>query len=674
MNKSLLRKLFPLGIVFLVIVFAMPGNSKFPYDYRKGREWKYETLFAEFDFPIYKTAEQMREERNSMSQTVIPYYKYSDEAATEVFSSAAALPLGRVSGATLSSLRSVYSTGVIADESRRQRNDPAGDSEVIYLQKDKRAYKIPKTEVYGQADAKAKVLADVRPLTSLNVDSLFRATGLYDLIVPNVLYDEQTTELVHEESSEEISPTSGYVTAGQLIVSEGELVTADIEQMLDSYKAEYEQNVGYSGSPLLSLLGNIIVAAALVVLLYFIIYFCCPAVFADTRYYYVLTLFTLSSVATLLLSSFAENLLFFVPYTLFAIMYQAFMPPKDIAPIYIVSLSPLLMSSHSGPMLFFIFAVSGLVMIFIFKYFQQGWKQFIASVLNFAMVAAMYLGFLASGLIPSGDWGSVLGLLVGSVFTVAGYPLVYLFERIFNMVSNSRLLELCDTSNPLIRTLEQKAPGTFQHSLQVMNMADAVARSVGVNPDLVRAGALYHDIGKMLNPLCFIENEFVVKDGAHYHDGLTPQQSAHDILRHVPDGVEIAQKHRLPKVIIGFISSHHGTTVVRYFYEKFLSGGGDPAQIGDFRYDGRKPRDKAQIVLMLCDSVEAASRTLKGNSEKIYSDFVESIVDGKMSEGQFDDADITIRELNAAKQTLKEYLAQLNHERIVYPKKKSNNK
>ena len=229
MNKSLLRKLFPLGIVFLVIVFAMPGNSKFPYDYRKGREWKYETLFAEFDFPIYKTAEQMREERNSMSQTVIPYYKYSDEAATEVFSSAAALPLGRVSGATLSSLRSVYSTGVIADESRRQRNDPAGDSEVIYLQKDKRAYKIPKTEVYGQADAKAKVLADVRPLTSLNVDSLFRATGLYDLIVPNVIYDEQTTELVHEESSEEISPTSGYVTAGQLIVSEGELVTADIQ-------------------------------------------------------------------------------------------------------------------------------------------------------------------------------------------------------------------------------------------------------------------------------------------------------------------------------------------------------------------------------------------------------------------------------------------------------------
>ena len=167
MNKSLLRKLFPLGIVFLVIVFAMPGNSKFPYDYRKGREWKYETLFAEFDFPIYKTAEQMREERNSMSQTVIPYYKYSDEAATEVFSSAAALPLGRVSGATLSSLRSVYSTGVIADESRRQRNDPAGDSEVIYLQKDKRAYKIPKTEVYGQSDAKAKVLADALHPTSV---------------------------------------------------------------------------------------------------------------------------------------------------------------------------------------------------------------------------------------------------------------------------------------------------------------------------------------------------------------------------------------------------------------------------------------------------------------------------------------------------------------------------
>lgn len=674
MDKALVRKFFPLVIVFLVVVLTMPRNSNFPYDYRKGREWKYETLFAEYDFPIYKTDEQIREERNSSTQKTIPYYRYHGDIASGVVSSADALPLGNLSAAVVSSLRSIYSRGVIADESRR-RDDRLEDTDVIYFQKEKRASKIPVTEIYSQADAKAKLVSDIRPLTRRNVDSLFRATGLYDLIVPNVIYDSQTTALVHEESTEEISPTSGYVTAGQLLVSKGELVTADIEQMLDSYRREYDLNVGYSGTPVLLILGNIIIAGALVVLLYFVIHFCCPSVFADSRYYYVLTLFTLSTAATLLLSRAGEDMLFFMPYTLFAIMYQAFMHPKDIAPIYIVSLAPLLISMHSGHVLFFMYAVSGLVMIFIFKFFQQGWKQFIAAIVNFAMVALLYVGFMASDVVPSGSWNSVLGLFVGSMCSVAGYPLVFLFERIFNMVSNSRLVELCDTSNSLIRNLEQKAPGTFQHSLQVMNMADAVARAVGVNPDLVRAGALYHDIGKMVNPLCFIENEFLVKDdGPRYHDGLSPQQSAHDILRHVPDGVEIARKHRLPEVIVNFISSHHGTTVVRYFYDKFVNEGGDPEQIADFQYEGRRPVDKAQIVLMLCDSVEAASRTLKGTSDKAYSDFVERIVADKMDEGQFDDADITIRELNAVKLTLKQYLAQLNHERIVYPKSKLHNK
>lgn len=670
MDKALVRKLFPLVILFLVIVLTMPRNSNFPYEYRQGREWKYETLFAEYDFPIYKTDEQIREERSKTSSKTIPYYRYSGDIASNVVLDADALPLGNLSSAVVSSLRKIYSRGVIADESRR-RNDKFGDVDVLYLQKDKRASKVPVTELYSQADAKAKVLADIRPLSRLNVDSLFKATGLYDLIVPNVIFDSQTTELVHEESSDEISPTSGYVTAGQLIVSKGELVTADIEQMLDSYKREFELNVGYGGTPVLSIAGNIIIAAALIVLLYFVIHFCCPSVFADSRYYYVLTLFTLSTVATMLLSGADEDLLFFMPYTLFAIMYQAFMPPKDIAPIYIVSLAPLLISSHSGHVLLFMYAVSGLVMIFIFKFFQQGWKQFLAAVINFAMLVVIYLGFMASDIVPSGSWHSVLGLLVGSMCSVAGYPLVFLFERIFNMVSNSRLVELCDTSNPLIRNLEQKAPGTFQHSLQVMNMADAVARAIGINPDLVRAGALYHDIGKMLNPLCFIENEFIVKgDAPRYHDGLSPLQSAHDILRHVPDGVEIARKHRLPEVIIGFIYSHHGTTVVRYFFDKFVKEGGDPQQIADFSYEGKKPADKAQLVLMLCDSIEAASRTLKGSSDKAYSDFVERIVADKMEEGQFDDADMTIRELNVVKQTLKQYLAQLNHERIVYPKSK----
>lgn len=674
-NIPRLKIVLPLLLVFAAVFASLPRSSKFPYDYRRGQEWKYETLFAEFDFPIYKTADQMRVERESASVEVIPYYKYSEEIANKNISSAEALDLGTLRSAVASEIRTIYDRGVIADaEEREKEGVPSAD--VIYLQRDKRAYKVPSSEVYLKSDAKAKLLADLGAASDVNLDSLFRAAGVYDIIVPNVIYDAQTTELVNEDADRIISPTSGYISAGQVIVSKGEIVTQEIAQMLDSYKREFEANVGYTGSPVLMLLGNFLTAAALVLMLYLAIFFSCPAVFADSRYPYILVVYLMAALSALLLGRAGTSVLYFVPFTLAALMLQAFMEPREIAPVYVASMMPLLFASSRGAVMFVMYVLAGLVMILIFRRFQRGWKQFVAAVITFAILACVYLGFRAADVVSGSVWGVLIALFAGSLLTVAGYPLVYLFERIFNLVSNSRLTELCDTSNPLIRTLEQKAPGTFQHSLQVMNMADAVARTVNINPDLIRAGALYHDIGKINNPLCFIENESLLnKDDEHkYHSGLTPLQSAHDIKRHVDDGIEIAQKHHMPQVIIDFIASHHGTTVVRYFYNKFLKEGGDPALIEEFRYNGHKPVTKAQIVLMLCDSVEAASRTVKENTAKAYSDFVESIVAGKMEEGQFDNADITISELNTVKETLKQYLAQLNHERIAYPKNKSNKK
>lgn len=668
-----MARISPLAVIFLVIVFLMPKNSKFPYDYRKGREWKYETLFAQFDFPIYKTEEQIREERNSSSGSVIPYYKYSEETSAKAISSIERLPLGSLRSAVVSEVRSIYSKGVMDDRNRRQDDVP--ESEVIYVQKNKRASKYPVTEVYSVSGARNKLLSDLSGMTRINVDSLLRRNGVYDLIVPNLVYDQQTTELVHEETGGGFSPTSGYVTAGQLIVSEGEIVTAEIEQMLDSYKREFEANVGYLGPPALIILGNIVIAAALVVLLYFMIRFSCPEIFKDTRYLYLLIVFLLFALLTLLMLKANEHLIYAVPFTLSALMMQTFLPVKKVVPLYVAMLSPLLLFSHDGAVLFVMFFVAGLVVLYVFKFFQQGWRQFIAASITFGVLALLYLGFRGADLVAGNVWSALLSLFVGSMLTVAGYPLTYLFERLFNLVSDSRLVELSDTSNSLIRQLEQKAPGTFQHSLQVMNMADFVARAVGVNPELVRAGALYHDIGKMTNPLCFVENEFIVPkddEDRKYHSGLSPMQSAHDIIRHVSDGVDIARKNRLPKALVDFIVTHHGTTVVSFFYDKFLKEGGDPSQKTEFTYPGVKPRTRPQIILMLCDSIEAASRTLKSNTPQAYSDFVERIVAGKMAEGQFDDADITISELNKVKETLKQYLAQLNHERVVYPKTKAN--
>ena len=671
MKKGLYRIAVPLGIAFLLLVLLMPRNAKFAYDYRKGRTWKYETLYAQFDFPIYKTEEQMREERGEASSEAIPYYKFSDEITARNLRAVERLELGNLRSAVVSSMRAIYQKGVMADEGSRRHS--SSEPDVIYVQRDKRAVKYPTSEVYRLTEARSQLLSDIAAVSSANVDSLFRAVGVYDLLVPNLLFDEQTTDLVHAESATTVSPTSGYVNAGQLIVQEGEIVTAEIAQMLDSYKREFEANVGYLGPPALLLVGNLLIALAILVLLYLSIYFNNPRIFEDSRFPYLVVVFLLGAVASLILIRAGERFLLLFPFTLVALLLQAFMRNRVVVPVYVVSLLPLLIFSHDGVVLFVMYFVAGMVSILAFRYFNRGWKQFITALITFAVLALVYLGFRAADMVAGNVWRALLHLFIGSMATVAGYPLVYLFERLFNLVSNSRLIELCDVSNPLIRELEQKAPGTFQHSLQVMNMVDAAARAIGANADLVRTGALYHDIGKMNNPLCFVENEsLVAREGVpKYHAGLTPEQSAHDIIRHVQDGVEIARKNHLPDAIVDFIRSHHGTTTTGYFYSQFLRDGGDPALAGEFRYPGIKPVSKEQIILMLCDSVEAASRTLKEFTPEAYSAFVERIVSGKMDEGQFDRADISISELGTVKETLKQYLAQIHHERIVYPKQKT---
>ena len=316
-----------------------------------------------------------------------------------------------------------------------------------------------------------------------------------------------------------------------------------------------------------------------------------------------------------------------------------------------------------------IFLVGGMVSIYASRYFVKGWKQFLLALINFLAMAFVYITMRLTGNVSGLFWHDLLRLFIASFLAVAGYPLIYLFEKLFNLVSNSRLAELADTSSPLLRDLEIKAPGTFQHSLQVMNMADAAARAIDANPLLLRVGALYHDIGKMTNPICFVENESLLNksEDQKYHTGLSPLQSAEDIIRHVTDGLELARKHRLPDVVVDFIRTHHGTTVTGYFWSKYLAQKGKPENKDSFTYPGPAPTSKEQVILMLCDSVEAASRTLTDYTPEAFSSFVEKIVQGKVDQGQLLDAEITIKELNEVKAALKSYLAQMHHGRVAYP-------
>ncbi len=463
------------------------------------------------------------------------------------------------------------------------------------------------------------------------------------------------------------------MSAGQLIVSEGEIVTAEIAQMLDSYKVEYENSMGYGGPRILFWLGNAFIAFALVLLFFLMIYFLNRRLFMDHRkFWYLIFIFIIASVLALIINKFAPRCLYMVPFTLTALYLEAFFKNKVIFPICCVSFLPLLVFAENGVVLFVMFLLASIVAVFTFRFFNQGWQQFIMSGIVFVSILVTYFGFRMIDMVNDDPYMAVLYMFIGSMLIVAGYPLIYLFERMFNLVSSSRLRELCDTNNKLLRELEHKAPGTFQHSLQVMNMCDAAARAIDANVLLVRAGALYHDIGKMKNPLCFIENESMSPKGVHYHEHLSPKESARAIIKHVSDGLELAAENRLPDVIQDFILTHHGTSNTSYFYNKYLNEGGDPNDVSDFFYKGRKPQTKEQIILMICDTLEAASRTLKDNSAATFSVFVENIVASKMKIGQFDQADISIKDLNTVKETLKAYLSQIYHERVVYPQRKNN--
>lgn len=671
------RVLIPLVVLFLVLTLIFPRTAKFSYDYRKGSPWSHETLLAQFDFPILKTDEQIREEKSRSKSVVIPYYRYRQDIVDNCRKAAEGIDMGGYSylrPLIVASMDGIYSNGVVPDEGVKLdgHSDPSGA--VLYIQKDKRAGKKPVSEVFKESEAKNRLLSDIAAkYPRINADSVLRSAGIYDFIVPNLEYDPKTTELVRSESSNQVSTTQGFVSAGQLIVSEGEIVTAEIAQMLDSYKVEYENSMGYGGPRILFWLGNAFIAFALVLLFFLMIYFLNRRLFMDHRkFWYLIFIFIIASVLALIINKFAPRCLYMVPFTLTALYLEAFFKNKVIFPICCVSFLPLLVFAENGVVLFVMFLLASIVAVFTFRFFNQGWQQFIMSGIVFVSILVTYFGFRMIDMVNDDPYMAVLYMFIGSMLIVAGYPLIYLFERMFNLVSSSRLRELCDTNNKLLRELEHKAPGTFQHSLQVMNMCDAAARAIDANVLLVRAGALYHDIGKMKNPLCFIENESMSPKGVHYHEHLSPKESARAIIKHVSDGLELAAENRLPDVIQDFILTHHGTSNTSYFYNKYLNEGGDPNDISDFFYKGRKPQTKEQIILMICDTLEAASRTLKDNSAATFSVFVENIVASKMKIGQFDQADISIKDLNTVKETLKAYLSQIYHERVVYPQRKNN--
>lgn len=665
-------------IAFLILLAAMlafyPKEGKFQYKYQKGQPWMYETLISPFDFPILKTDEEIRAEMGERASEFMAYYTHNSRIMgkeIEKFSEFARLSQldMDITKKIVKCLNDVYDRGVVADFAGNDISD-----RTIYIKRDKTATEVPAEEVFSLESATALLKEVFRKAAGERfTDAQIEAIHFEDFIAPNLDYDENATELIQRNAIHYISPSKGIVYSGQLIVSSGETVSAEICQVLDSYKAEYIDNFGYTGSIASLWLNHTVMALTMLFILFISIYIADRSIFFEmNKLVFILVLEFLAFLGVSLVFRVDQNLLYLVPFAVLALYGSAFFKDKFVVTIYTALLLPLAIIPENGLELFILNMISGSIALSGYFRFKRGWRQFINSVLIFAGMFLLYIAFHitdSNADITNFLWdGNVVYLALNAIMTIVLYPFVLLFERLFSLVSYSRLRDLSDTGNTLLKELQRIAPGTFQHSLQVANLAENAAREIGANDALIRVGALYHDIGKTENPMCFIENQ---TEGINYHKDLTPEESAGAIIKHVSNGMAMAEKESLPDMVADFILTHHGRSRTEYFYNVYCNNGGDPSNTGPFTYDGKLPQTKEQVILMMADAIEASSRTLKNYSEESISELVENIIQSKMNSGQFVEADISFKEINTVKEFFKSYLLQIYHARIVYPKRKT---
>lgn len=658
-------------VALVVMMYFYPNEGNFKYDYQKGKAWIYETLITPIDFPLLKSNEELLLEKEQISSEVIPYYNFNKQIAYQQYIEANKLNADTtlnqgIVRSTISTVKKIYKKGVLAS------SELVGEgNKTIIVQMDKRALQLPASEVYDLKSGVTMLYSTLMTLyPNFNIDSIFVEKKFRDLIVPNLQYDQKKTEMLHRNAVDFISPTKGIIYTGQLIVSEGEIITAEIAQLLDSYKVEYERSFGYSGSKWSIFISHFFISLLILFFLYATIFLLYPKTFKSLkRVNFLLLLFIISFVVTAFVTKWDSSMVYLIPYPVFALYLLSFFRKSFTLPIYAVLLVPVLILVENGVEIYFMNMFAGIFSILLFNYLNLGWLQFLNAFLIFISMLFSYSIFrlLTDGSFTFFSTDVIFYLVCNALFVIGVYPLVFLMEKVFGFVSTSRLRDLSDTNGKLLQEMAIKAPGTFQHCLQVSNMAQDAVRVLGGDVMLTKVGALFHDIGKINNPQCFVENKAA---GMDYHKDLTPIESAEQIIKHVTDGMEIAKKHSLPKAVAAFIITHHAQTKTGYFYNTYCNNGGDPNNVEPFTYKGELPWTKEHVVVLMADAIEAASRTLEDYSKESISKLVDGIISSRLSDSQLAKADISIREINLVKDLFKEYLQHVYHSRIVYPDKK----
>jgi putative nucleotidyltransferase with HDIG domain len=680
-QKALFRK-YSRNVKFLmmlasicVIVFTLPKQAKFSYDIEKGRIWNQKDLISPYNFAILKTQQEIENDQKIALASITPIYQADDNLAQhqlegfnndiEVKWHSAGIPDNKkakyaLTGFTL--LKSIYDKGVLVLNPKYQQN---AENYNVTILNDNVATDKNTAELFTKE--KALDYCDQFLTAHKEFDKAFLLDLINNRLQPNLIFDNKLTSRLEKEVVENLSITRGMVQKSEVIIAKGSVVSDEAYQKLQSYKKAFEDNARINGDRRLVLLGQVLLVGIAITLLIVFLYLFRKDIYADNR---LVSLILLVITAMLFTLSIAIKLqlpnLYYIPYCIVPIIIRILFDTRLALNIHLLVV---LIAGFFVPNSFefaYFEITAGMVSIYSIKNLIRR-EQFLISALIITFtyfVSFLGISFIREGSFRNIDWMDFLPFVVSVLLTLLAYPLIYIFEKIFAITSDITLIELTNTNAPLLREMAFTAPGTFQHSLQVANLAENAIYSIGGNSLLVRAGALYHDIGKMENPLFFIENQ---TSGFNPHDKLPYQESAQIIIRHVSKGIEMARKANLPEIVINFIRTHHGDTRVDYFYQSFLKN--FPEKFIDentFRYPGPIPFSKEQGVLMLADSVEAASRALKEPDEQSISNLVDRIVKYKLDQNQLKDSDITLKDIETIKTIFKKMLMSIYHVRVDY--------
>ena len=683
-------------LAIAIVTYLLPKTGKFRYEYTKGRPWMHSTLIAPFDFPIYKSTEELSNEKDSLLNSFRPYFVLDtsvqrqqtapfienfNQTLIDLQSKYPKLFEKRINKKhyteiirdnILENLQSVYQQGIISLPEQYLNAPPTFE---LYLIKGNIAEPYGLSEFSTQKAAYQTII--INTLNNLGTmdnvifgeaQAFLSDIQLNKYIHSNITYDNERTEIERQNLLKNISLTGGKVISGQRIIDTGEIIDGRTEKILNSLKKVYEERLGSTTGYYL-----ILIAQTLIITLFFSIIYLFLFYFRVDVYHNLLSVSFILMMVVLMVAlasgihALSRLPLFIIPFAILPIIVRIFFDSRLALFLYIITI---LISAFfaSNSFLFVLLQIpAGIVAIFsLFRMVRR--SQLVrAAIFIFFTYSLFYAGISLwqEGEVQKIDPRLFGQFAINAALILLAYPLIDIFERTFRFLSDVTLMELSDTNHPLLRMLAEKAPGTFQHSIQVANLAQEVAYKIGANPMLVRAGAMYHDIGKTVSPIYFTENQAA---GLNPHADLDFEDSAKIIIDHIENGVKLARKEKLPEQIIDFIRTHQGTTKTKFFYNSYVNKHPDiEADPTIFTYPGPTPFTKETAIVMMADAIEATSKSLKNYTDEEIDNLVENIINNELKEEQFRNAPITFKEITQAKEVLKLKLKNIYHARIEYP-------